>query len=617
VGAWREKVELAPEQPGVYLFRDQQGRVLYVGKARHLRHRLRSYLQGGGRLPPRIQVMLSHAADVELLTTDSELEALLLECNLIKKYSPRYNIMLRDDKHYPYLRVSVQEEWPRVTIARRIRDDGARYFGPYYPAQAVWETLRLVRHLFPLRICSERTLRHASRPCLHYHIKRCPAPCCRKVSREEYQRTVEDLCLFLSGRSEEIVQRLRRRMEQAAENMEFERAARLRDQLRAVERITEEQKVISERAEDLDAIGIARRGAVAAFQVFRIRRGKLVGYHHWVMEGTEEVDREELLLAGLEQYYAVCEDLPRQVLLPWEVGEAVGVLEALLSSRAGHRVAFPVPKRGRKRQLVKMAAANAAAMLEQAWAQSSRRQWEREATALREALALPRAPVRVEAFDVSNVQGKQPVGVMVVFEKGQAQPSQYRRFRLTGASPDDVGMMRQLLTRRLKYLLPEVPAPATRAAFRRTPDLLLVDGGLPQANAAANILRDLGLEGIPVVALAKRREELYLPGNPHPVALPDDSPALKFLQRVRDEAHRFAVEYHRRLRRKRALQSLLDEVEGIGPRRRKALLSRYADWRQMAKATVEELAQVPGMNTAVARRLKETLQRLAEEGEGG
>ena len=596
------KIERLPEEPGVYLMKDFRGRVIYVGKAASLRSRVRSYLRPAGQ-PAKVKVILRHLADVDYTLTDSEVEALILECNLIKKHRPRYNIRLRDDKNYPYLRISTQEDFPRVSIARSMGRDGARYFGPYTRSGAVSETLRAVRRVFPFRTCGEHKFRQARRPCLDFHVKRCLAPCTGEVDRGEYREMIRRLCLFLEGRREEVAAYLRRRMEEAAEKLEFEKAAEIRDQLRAVEQLVagEKQKIVSAAAGDLDILGIARDGDEAAIWVFPVREGKLLEGEGYILEAAGGRELAEVEAAFIKQHYSRVAALPRAILLPAPLEEAA-VLEEWLGRLRGKRVELLSPRRGTKRSLVEMANKNALQFMEEYRAGERAGKAGAALRALQEALGLEKLPARIECFDVSNLQATGAVASMAVFEEGRPVPSDYRRFRLRGIpGPDDYAMLQEVLRRRYGRLARPGPHHPSFSCF---PDLVLVDGGRGQVNAALQVMRELGLEKIPLAGLAKAREELFLPDCPDPLALPPSSPALHLLQRIRDEAHRFALRYHRGIRQKESLRSLLEEVPGIGPRRRRALQRRYGSLDKLREAPVEELAALPGMNRSAAEAVK-------------
>ncbi len=583
----REKLKLLPENPGVYIMKDAAGKIIYVGKAVVLKNRVRQYFQSSRNHTPKVRAMVAKVADFEFIMTASEVEALILECNLIKKHRPRYNISLKDDKTYPYVKVTVQEEFPRVFITRRVVKDGARYFGPYTNATAVHESLRLLRRLFPLRTC--RMLQ--DRPCLEYHIKRCLAPCVGKISREDYAVFIRAVLLFLEGRTEDVERELTFRMKRAAEAYHFELAARLRDQLAAVKKIAEKQNIVTG-AGDQDAIGLARSALGACMQVFFIRSGKMVGREHFLLQGDEDESDAALLTAFLQQYYHQAAFLPHEVLLPCDV-EETPLLEAWLSERKQARVHLVVPQRGTKHDLVLMAAGNAEKFL--ADEETRRAQTDAQTTGaveeLGHLLGLKKAPNRMECFDISHIQGAETVASMVVFEGGRPKKSDYRRFKIrsTEGKPDDFLSMREVTQRRYGDLPEE-----------ELPDLIVIDGGKGQLSSALEIIRGAGHADVPVVGLAKQFELVFREGESDPVVLPRHSQALYLIERIRDEAHRFAITYHRKLRGKRNLVSILDHIVGIGPARRKALWSAFGSLAKIKGASVEELAAVSGMNRPAA-----------------
>jgi excinuclease ABC subunit C len=540
----REQAGSLPDGPGVYLFRDAHGRFIYVGKAASLRDRVRSYFQKG--LGPRTALMMSRAAGLECITTDSEVEALILESNLVKRHRPEFNIRLRDDKHFPYLRIALDEQWPAVAVVRGMERDGARYFGPYTRAQALTATLKAVRRIFPFRTCGDHRLATARRPCLHHDLGRCPAPCAGKVAREDYLANLRELCLFLDGRGDHVVRRLRERMEQAADSLEFERAAELRDQLRALELVVERQKMIFHTQEDLDALGTEVAGQDACVQVFRVRDGKLVGRESFLL-ATADSPPGEVVGAFLKQHYGAAAGAPPPLILVPAVPPAAerAAIENWLTGLRGARVRVVRPLRGDKRGLVDLAGANARLALAEAGVTA---RWEEQLTAgalqeIGDVLGLERPPYRIEAFDVSGFHGKETVASRVVFEGGRALKAGYRRYRLSASSGrDDCYLLQEVLHRRFRR--GEAP-----------PDLVLVDGGKGQLSAAREVLAHLGLDRLPVIALAKEHEHLYVTARPEPIVLPDASPALRLLRQMRDEAHRFAVNYHRILRRRQSLGS--------------------------------------------------------------
>jgi len=601
----REKLRLLPDRPGVYLMKNAAGEVIYVGKAVSLRNRVRSYFQSPAGLSAKVRVMTSHIADIDYIVTGSEVEALILEANLIKEHRPRYNVRLRDDKAYPFLKLT-NEPFPRVVVARRMERDGARYFGPYTDSNAVRETMRFLRKLFPIRTCSLDLSGELNyRPCLLYHIKRCVGPCAGKVTPEAYDRLIEQVALFLEGRHERLLPELYREMREAAQALEYERAARIRDQIRAIERVTERQTVVSDRPIDQDLIGFAQEKDLVCVQVFNIRSGRLIGGEHFFLEALAEDEPGEIMTAFVQQYYQRAPFVPPEVLVQVPIEDA-SVVEGWLRERRGGAVRLHVPRRGEKRRLMEMAVENARLVLRERLAQEARRseEAERAMAHLAEVLGLPSLPQRIEAFDISNIQGNQAVASMVVFVDGQPKPSEYRRFKIrTKSTPDDFAMMKEAVHRRFLRGLREQAEEVEPRGFAVFPDLVLIDGGKGQLNAAREVMRELGVEDIPTVALAKQFELVFVEGRSEPVNLPWASPGLKLLQRIRDEAHRYAITYHRHLRDQRTSESLLDQIPGIGPRRKRELIKRFGSVAGVKRATVEELASVPGISRALAERI--------------
>ena len=641
-----------PTGPGVYLMKNASGRVLYVGKADSLRNRVRSYFGARGPEDARIARMVTEVADVDYVVTDTISEAYLLESNLIKEHRPRFNIRLRDDKSYPFVKITLGEDFPRIVRTRRLVRDGSRYFGPYASASSVDETLKLLRKIFPFRTCNldiPEGKRVLERPCLLYFINRCQGPCIQAIEKAPYRETIDQIVDFLDGKQEPIAAQLRREMESNAEALRYEAAATARDKLRAVERTMEQQKMAAFSRAEHDVIGMAREEDDACFQVMQVRNGKLIGREHFIVEGARDVTDAEVLGSFLQQYYASTDAVPRALLAPLMPAGAED-LAAFLADRRGVRVTVSVPERGEKRRLVALATGNAVEALER-----ERAEWladtakrDEALTELASALELPRVPERIECYDMSNIQGTSAVGSMVVFIDGKPEPREYRRFRIrSGDTPDDFRMMAEVLRRRFSRVaklrhdtgalsLAEVGADEApegdseteepldlepgagpvegngtqrREAAWAVPDLVIVDGGKGQLSAAVGALDELGITDIPLSGLAKRFEELYLPGRSAPVVLPRRSQALYLVQRIRDEAHRFAITYHRDVRGKRALHSELDDIEGIGPGRKKALLKRFGSVRRIRQATVEEVAAIPGISRDLAERLKAHLAR--------
>ncbi len=579
----QEKLKTLPDAPGVYLMHDERGKIIYVGKARVLKNRVRQYFQSGKNHGAKVKAMVAKVADFETIVTGGEVEALILECNLIKKYRPRYNISLKDDKSYPYLRVTA-EDFPRIILTRRVIHDGSKYFGPYTSGQAVKETLQLLRKIFPLRTCKT----FSKRPCLEFHIKRCLAPCAKKISREEYLPFVEAAEKFLEGRTAQIERELSAQMTAAAEALNFEQAARLRDILSAIKKVTEKQKIVSD-AGDADAIGLARLENETCVQIFFIRDGKVTGRENFLLSGAADESDAQAVTEFIKQYYSRAKISAAEILLPTTLPEDD---LKILSEWLG--VKLIEPKRSVKRSLVEMATQNAEKFLAE---ESARRLLKNSQTVgaveeLKNFLNLPRLPRRMECFDISHMQGAETVASMVVFEDGAPDKKSYRRFKIHSAEgkPDDFLSMREVTSRRY-------------GATENLPDLIVIDGGLGQLNSALEIIRGAGHQ-VPVVGLAKQFELIFVEGSSVPIELPRDSQALKLMQRIRDEAHRFAITYHRKLRRKRNLKSELDNVAGIGAKRRTELFKKFGTLTKIKSATVEELSAVPSMTVAAAESLK-------------
>ena len=600
-----ERLRLLPEQPGVYLMKDRRSRVLYVGKARSLRSRVRSYFQATANLLPRTQAMVAQVVDLDYIVTDSEVEALVLECNLIKFHRPKYNVRLNDDKTLPYLKLTLAEEYPRLLLSRRIVADGARYFGPYTDGTALAQTRRLLEAVFPLRTCKESKLRRRERPCLNAHIGRCLGPCGGGVDGGEYAALVEQVGLFLEGRGEALLAEFNQRMAAAAADLDFERAARLRDQVRALQTMVEKQKMVSTREVDQDVLGVAQGWERAVVQVFFVRAGKLVGRESYWLQGAGESSPEELLAAFLAQYYARVEGIPPRILLPLELppGERE-LLQNWLRERRRGAVALAVPRRGEKRELVELAGKNARLALEERLQQQGgeEERGQRALARLQQELRLAELPERIEGYDISNFQGADAVGSMVVFQDGAAAVRDYRQFRIKRVDgPDDYASLAEVLKRRFERALRGSPG------FEQLPDLVLIDGGKGQLGAAVQVLAELGLE-LPVVSLAKQQEQVFVRGEVEPRSWPAHSAALQLLQQVRDEAHRFALTAHRRRRRQSTLHSRLEDVPGVGPKRRRSLLRHFGSLARIRQAEVEELAAAPGMNRTVAQAVWEFLR---------
>jgi len=598
-----------PDAPGSYQFKDADGRVIYVGKARSLRQRLSNYFQSPAAMPARTAQMVAAAESVEWIQVRNDVEALMLEYNLIKEHRPRFNVRLRDDKSYPFLSITLDDEWPRAMVMRGQKRKGVRYFGPYAHAYAIRETLDLLLRSFPIRTCSDNKLaRHqrSGRPCLLFHIERCSGPCVGEVSREDYDRLVGELIDFLDGSTEPVVRRLEMAMAEAADALEFERAARLRDRLSSVRKAIERQQMVTERSEDLDVVGLAEDDLEAAVQIFFVRRGRVVGRKGFVLDKVEDLTRPQLVANVLEQLYGEpILDIPKEVLVP-DMPEDPDLYTEFLSEMKGSQVALRVPHRGDKRSLQETVTRNAT---EEFTRHRLRRSADHNAraralTALQDALGLPEAPLRIECFDMSHLQGSDYVGSMVVMEDGLPKKSDYRRFKVQSVpGNDDYAAMEEVLTRRLNALLAERDRPVSDRPrrFSYPPQLLLVDGGRGQLNVAVRVLEELGLEEeIPAAGLAKQFEEVFLPGRADPVRIPRQSEALYLLQQVRDEAHRFAITYHRQLRGKRMTKSVLDDIPGLGPSRRARLVKELGGVKAVRQAELAALKSLPWLPDPVA-----------------
>ena len=635
-----DQARALPTRPGVYIFRDAKGGVIYVGKAASLRSRVRSYFGSPHSLEPKARRLVSRIAEMEYVVTASAQEALILEASLVKRHQPYFNVRLKDDKHYPYLKIDLSGEWPRVEITRRVLDDGSRYFGPYASAGSVRRTLDLVNKLFPWRSCTKTITGDDPRPCLDYYIHRCIGPCASLCSKEEYDDVIRQVILFLEGRTREVTRDLRLRMEQASEALEFERAALLRDQVRAIERTTERQLMEMPERVDMDVFGLARENAEACVQVFFVRRGNVIGRDNFALDGADDEPEADVLAGFLKQFYQSAAYVPQRVLLPFPVTDQP-LIEEWLSQRRGRRVQVLAPQRGDKRALVQTAVDNARESL-----QMARARWLADTGKARQALEqlqeelnLPSLPQRIECYDISNIQGAAAVGSMVVFGDGRPQPAEYRRFRIKSvAGADDFAMLQEVLRRRFKRAAealaarpstgsgraeaetargeaaPSEPAGATfrspaeggteaDESFGAVPDLVIVDGGKGQVSAAHDEMRNLGVGHIPLAGLAKRFEELFVKDVSEPIVLPRTSQALYLVQRIRDEAHRFAITYHRKVRTKAGMRSALDAVPGVGPKRKKVLLRKFGSVKAIREAGVEEIAATPGFTRSLAEKV--------------
>ena len=614
----RKQLAALPARPGVYIMRNAAGEVIYVGKAARLRDRVRSYFGSPRGLEPKTRALREQIDDFEYIVVSSPAEALLLEAALIKRHQPFFNIRLKDDKRYPYLKIDLQNPWPRVSITRRIENDGARYFGPYASAGSVRATLDLTKKLFPWRSCTKEITGRDPRPCLDYYIKRCIAPCTAYCTKEEYDEVIQQVILFLEGKADDVLRRLRKQMDDAAERLEFERAAQLRDQIRAIERTVERQHVATTRNEDADIFGLARDGDDACVQVFFIRGTQMIGRDSFMLAGVRDEPDATVLANFLLQYYEGAQYIPKLVAVPAEPEDRESI-EELLTEKRGSRVEIRIPARGEKRRLVDLAAENAREALAVArvrWLADASKT-EQALEQLREELSLPELPRRIECYDNSNIQGASPVSSMVVFVDGRPAPNQYRRFRVkTVQGANDFATMQEVLRRRFgrHARTPESLQAAESPGAEQSPadawdlpDLVIIDGGKGQLSAALEVMHELGVHHIPVVALAKRHEEIFVPDDDEPIILPRGSEALFLVQRIRDEAHRFAITFHRQVRGKSTIQSALDTIPGIGPKRKKALLKKFGSVKAIREADVDEIAATVGFTRALAERVKAQL----------
>jgi excinuclease ABC subunit C len=645
-----------PDRPGVYLMKDVQGRVVYVGKAQSLRHRVRSYWQkGSGRVGPgevhRIREVIERVADVDYTLTDSVGEALLLEGNLVKRFQPVFNVRLKDDKSYPYIKITLGDDFPRIERTRKLPNDGSRYFGPYASASSVDEAMNLVRRLFPFRTCTidiKDGVRALQRPCLLYHIKRCQGPCIEAISKEAYRADIEQVELFLEGRQESLVKALQEDMRRAADRQDYEQAAVDRDKIRAIERTMESQKMAAFARTDLDLLGLARRDNQAAVQLFVIRGGKAVGRDVFLLDTPRGTTDAEVVSGFLLQYYGRASSVPRDIAVPVELPDAPDLERFLADRRSGdgttstgdgpttrvENLAVPrpdavrvarrrarsvgeaapvrlvVPQRGERRQLMQLATRNAEEMLarEQARWMADQGKTLAALEELANSLGLPAGPMRIECYDISNFQGRESVGSMVVFEEGKPRSGEYRRFRIrTVSGPNDFASHQEVLRRRFRGARAGDEGSEEERRWKM-PDLVILDGGRGQVSAGKEVLDELGLHDLPLAGLAKEREELFLPDRADPILLPSTSPALYLVQRIRDEAHRFAITYHRDLRAKSTVRSAFDDMPGVGPKRRQALLRVFGSAKRVREAPIEQIAAVPGISRALAEKIKASLE---------
>ena len=598
-----EQLQQLPPKPGVYLMKDELGEIIYVGKAKSLRNRVRSYFRKGNNTY-KTRVMAEHIADFDSIVTDTEVEAFILEANLIKKYNPVFNIRLKDDKSYPYIKITSNEDFPRIFKTRVVKNDGARYYGPFTDVNSIYKTINLLKDLFSLRSCKKNLLvgKPENRPCLNYHIGKCVGPCIAAIDSKAYHQLVDQVSLFLSGQHEQLLKKVEREMYQAAQQKNFEKAARLRDSIRAFKSISTQQKVMSGKNIDQDVIALAiDQEDNTCGQILMIRNGRLIGQDYYLIEGSKDETKAGIMESFLQQYYDQAIQLPDQILLENRI-EQTELLEMWLKGKRGKKVEILVPERGEKKRLVEMAGRNAWENLKK---ELIRQKYQDTRTVkavieLGEYLNLDRKPEQIEGFDISNIQGSDPVASMVVFKGGLPSKQDYRRFKIkTVEGPNDFAMMQEVVERRYRRLIQEKG---------KLPDLILIDGGKGQLSAAFEILSSLGLTELPIIGLAKQEEEIFLPGKSEPVIIPKNSPALHLLQRIRDEAHRFALSYHRKLRSRRLTYTMLDHIPGVGPIRRQALLQHFGSLGAIKKANIGKLKEVEGISSKTARIIYDFLR---------
>ncbi|PZC44702.1 MAG: excinuclease ABC subunit C [Chloroflexi bacterium] len=585
--------------------KDISGKVLYIGKASALRNRVRSYFQKKANLPPKIKRMVSMINDFEFIVTESELEAFLLESNLIKQYQPRFNARLKDGKSYPFIKIDTSEAFPQVYITRKPNDDGSRYFGPFANAGSVRRTLGLLKKLFPYRSCTKHISGTDERPCLDFHINRCVGPCIGAVDVDGYDDIIQQVILFMEGKTADVTKKIRENMLYASEQLDYEKATVLRDQLTAIEQIHEKQKVINISTENIDVIGGAKYRDQCRIEVFFIRKGKLIGRDQFIMQGTSEDSESEILSAFITQFYSHAHYIPSKILIPEKVAN-IDSIESWLTTKKSSKVKVTVPYRGEKKRLLEMVKENAERGLEQLKLKEIEEGSTDEALSqLQEALNLPKLPWRIETYDISNIQGSNSVGSMVVFENGKPFKSDYRRFIIRNVEGiDDYSMMKEVLTRRFKKLKDN----STQSnAWVKSPDLVLIDGGKGHLSAALQVFLELGIKDISLASIAKQQEEIFVPETPEPIILDRRSQALYLLQRSRDEAHRFAITFHRKRRSKSSTTSKLDSIPGIGVERRKQLLRKFGSTKMIEEAHIDDIASLPGFNISLAGRIKDRL----------
>jgi len=596
------KIKILPRRPGVYLFKNNKNIITYVGKATNLQNRIRSYFGTCTNISPKLASISSNIADLEFIITNSELEALILECELIKKYRPSYNVRLKDDKTYPYLKIDSNNNWPIISVTRHREKDDAKYFGPFASTNALRKTLKIIRRIFPLRSCNKAITGKETKPCLNYHIHRCLGPCIGAVGKEEYRRVLNQVIMFLEGKQDFVIRELKQAMESASLNLDFEKAALLRDQIKAIQNVRESQKIAISVKGEQDVIAFVHTKDIAYVEIFFIRNNKLVGRDHRILEGIYDDKPSHIITSFIKQYYISASYIPELIQAQYLL-EDQPIITEWLSNLRGSKVKFHVPRQGARKVLLDLVAKNAHQGFELYQIKKSS-----DITSaitleeLKQRLGLPKIPLRIEGYDISNIRGKIAVGSMVVFEKGIPKRTQYRRFKVKSiVGIDDYAMMQEIIRRRFRNLT------ADEDKWTSIPDLVLIDGGKGHLKAALTVMQDEGFYQVPIASLAKQNEDVFVPGKSEAMDIPSNSAALYLLQRVRDEAHRFSLDYHRRLRQEKSVTSVLNNIPGIGPKRRKALLIKFGSLQRIKDATDAELATTKGVTNTIARKLKEFL----------
>ena len=609
--SFQSSLNKLPKSSGVYLMKDESNQVIYVGKASNLRNRVSSYFQSYSRHDFKIRTLVSKISRFETIVTESEQEALILESNLIKEHQPKYNARLKDDKSYPFIKIDVSEQFPQVYITRRVnKKDGARYFGPYANAGSVRKTLKLLKKLFPYRSCTKTITGSDDRACLDFHIGRCVGPCIGAADKYDYKNVIDQVILFLEGKTNKVVKNIQQKMLQASNSLEYESAAVYRDQLKSIENLQESQKVVTLNSDNYDAIAIAQNQNESWVEVFFVREGKLIGRDNFSMTSNLKTQPSELTAAFIKQFYLNSTAIPKLILIKQPIDDEKTIAD-WLSIKSSQNVQFHIPKRGKKRQLLKMVSDNANNGLNQLLIRRSTAQKNVNSalSEIQESLHLPNIPKRIECYDISNISGTNPVGSMVVFENGSPAPNKYRRFKIKNIPGiDDYSMMQEMLERRFKRLNESTSDNiSSDQNWKTMPDLIVIDGGKGHLTSALEVLLHSGLNELSITSLAKENEELFVPESPEPIILPRDSQGLFLLQRLRDEAHRFAITFHRQLRSQKSLKSKIDDVPGIGPKKRKLLINHFGSMKNIQKSSIEEISSLPGINKSLAKTLLEFL----------